>query len=234
MVFLIKTLQFLLAISLLVLLHEGGHFFFSKLFGVRVNKFYVFFNWKFSLFSSYSNWFRRLRGKAPAEKNPDGSYKYDGTEYGIGWIPLGGYCQIDGMIDETQHDAEKLKEPAKPWEFRSKPAWQRLLIMIGGVLVNFLLALFIYSMVMFAWGEDYVLLKDMKMGMRFNKEAKSYGFQDGDILLGSNEGRFKDFNADVFRTISRATRVDVLRDGRQVSIPLSGDINLLGDRKSVV
>lgn len=119
-VFLIKALQFILAISLLVLLHEGGHFFFSKLFGVRVNKFYVFFDWKFSLWKK----------------------KIGETEYGIGWIPLGGYCQIEGMIDETQHDAEKLKAPAQPWEFRSKPTWQRLLIMIGGVLVNFVLALF--------------------------------------------------------------------------------------------
>ncbi len=210
-VFLIRLLQFMLSISLLVLLHEGGHFFFSKLFGVRVEKFYLFFD----------PWFHLFEFKP---KNSD-------TAYGLGWLPLGGYCKIAGMIDESM-DTEQMKQPMQPWEFRAKPAWQRLLIMVGGVLVNFLLALFIYSMIMFAWGEDYVLLKDMKMGMRFNKEAKSYGFQDGDILLGSNEGRFKDFNADVFRTISRATRVDVLRDGRQVSIPLSGDINLLGMLKS--
>lgn len=210
-VFLIRLLQFMLSISLLVLLHEGGHFFFSKLFGVRVEKFYLFFD----------PWFHLFEFKP---KNSD-------TAYGLGWLPLGGYCKIAGMIDESM-DTEQMKQPMQPWEFRAKPAWQRLLIMVGGVLVNFLLALFIYSMIMFAWGEDYVLLKDMKMGMRFNKEAKSYGFQDGDILLGSNEGRFKDFNADVFRAISRATRVDVLRDGRQVSIPLSGDINLLGMLKS--
>ena len=158
-VFLIRTLQFILAITILVALHEGGHFFFSKLFGVRVNKFYIFFDWKFSLFSTKFNWWRRLRGKVdengkviPAKKKEDGSYEYEGTEYGLGWIPLGGYCQIEGMIDETQHDVEKLKEPAKPWEFRGKPTWQRLLIMIGGVLVNFLLALVIYCGVFFTWG----------------------------------------------------------------------------------
>ena len=127
-VFLIRVLQFMLAISLLVLLHEGGHFFFSKLFGVRVEKFYLFFDWKFSLFKF-------------KPKNSD-------TEYGVGWIPLGGYCKISGMIDES-FDTEQMKQPAQPWEFRNKPAWQRLLIMIGGVLVNFLLALFIYSQILF-------------------------------------------------------------------------------------
>lgn len=110
-IFLIRALQFILAITILVFLHEGGHFLFSKLFGVRVNKFYVFFDWKFSLFSTYSNWYRRLRGKEPVRRNEEGEYEYDGTEYGIGWIPLGGYCQIEGMIDETQHDVAKLQAP---------------------------------------------------------------------------------------------------------------------------
>ncbi len=227
MVFLIKTLQFILAISLLVLLHEGGHFFFSKLFGVRVNKFYVFFDWKFSLFSSYSNWFRRLRGKAPAEKNEDGSYKYDGTEYGIGWIPLGGYCQIEGMIDETQHDAEKLQAPAQPWEFRAKPTWQRLLIMIGGVLVNFLLALFIYSMVLYTWGDEYIATKDMTYGMKFNDDAKALGFKDGDIMLGTDKGEFVTFGADLYRDLAVASSCDIIRDGKKQTIALSGDLDLL-------
>lgn len=233
MVFLIKTLQFILAISLLVLLHEGGHFFFSKLFGVRVNKFYVFFDWKFSLFSSYSNWFRRLRGKAPAEKNEDGSYKYDGTEYGIGWIPLGGYCQIEGMIDETQHDTEKLQAPAQPWEFRAKPTWQRLLIMIGGVLVNFLLALFIYSMVLYTWGDEYIATKDMTYGMKFNDDAKALGFKDGDILLGTELGDFNGFggdvsrNADFIRDMSVAKVCRVVRNGEQVNINLPGNLDML-------
>ena len=210
-IFLIKALQLVLALSLLVLLHEGGHFFFSKLFGVRVEKFYVFFDWKFSLFKF-------------KPKNSD-------TEYGIGWIPLGGYCKIAGMIDES-FDTEQMKKPAQPWEFRSKPAWQRLLIMIGGVLVNFLLALFIYSMILFYWGESYIRVQDMTLGMKFNQEAKSYGFRDGDILLGTDEKDFKEFSANLYRDISEAHRVDVLRDGRKVSITLPGDLNLLNMIKS--
>ncbi len=232
-IFLIKALQFILAISLLVLLHEGGHFFFSKLFGVRVNKFYVFFDWKFSLFSTYSNWWRRLWHKKPVEKNEDGTYKYEGTEYGLGWIPLGGYCQIEGMIDETQHDAEKLKAPAQPWEFRSKPTWQRLLIMIGGVLVNFLLALFIYAMVLYTWGDTYVSTKDMTYGMKFNTEAKALGFRDGDIMLGTEKGDFKQFDADLYRDLAEATECRVLRNGQEVTVKLPGDMDLLHMLKSV-
>ena len=210
-IFLIKLLQFLLAISLLVLLHEGGHFFFSKLFGVRVEKFYMFFDigigkWDGSLFKF-------------KPKNSD-------TQYGMGWLPLGGYCKIAGMIDES-FDTEQMKQPEQPWEFRSKPAWQRLLIMIGGVLVNFLLALFIYSMVLFTWGDEYIATKDMKMGMKFNQEAKSYGFRDGDILIGTEEGDFKDFSADLFRDISVAHEVRIIRDGKPMKIALPGDINLL-------
>ncbi len=205
-VFLIRVLQFMLAISLLVLLHEGGHFFFSKLFGVRVEKFYIFFDWKFSLFKF-------------KPKNSD-------TEYGIGWLPLGGYCKIAGMIDES-FDTEQMKQPVQPYEFRSKPAWQRLLIMIGGVLVNFLLALFIYSMILFYWGDSYIPVKDMTKGMKFNQEAKSYGFQDGDILVGTENGTFKDFSADLYREISEARRVDIIRSGKQMSISLPGDLNLL-------
>ena len=196
----------MLAISLLVLLHEGGHFFFSKLFGVRVEKFYIFFDWKFSLFKF-------------KPKNSD-------TEYGIGWLPLGGYCKIAGMIDES-FDTEQMKQPMQDYEFRAKPAWQRLLIMIGGVLVNFLLALFIYSQILFWWGDTYIPLKDMTMGMKFNQEAKSYGFKDGDILIGTEKKAFKDFSADLYREISEAKRVDILRDGKQMSISLPGDLNLL-------
>ena len=196
----------MLAISLLVLLHEGGHFFFAKLFGVRVDKFYIFFDWKFSLFKF----------------KPKNSY----TEYGIGWLPLGGYCKIAGMIDES-FDTEQMKQPVQDYEFRSKPAWQRLLIMIGGVLVNFLLALFIYGQILFWWGDTYIPVKDMTMGMKFNQEAKSYGFKDGDILVGTDTKAFKEFSADLYRDISEAKRVDILRDGKPMSISLPGDLNLL-------
>lgn len=226
-IFLIKALQFILAITILVALHEGGHFFFSKLFGVRVNKFYIFFDYKFSLFSTKFNWWRKLRGKGPAKKNEDGTYEYEGTEYGIGWIPLGGYCQIEGMIDETQHDTAKLAAPAQPWEFRSKPCWQRLLIMIGGVLVNFILALIIYCAVFFAWGEDFCALKDMKYGMEFNEQAEKFGFRDHDVLISSNNGEFREFGAQTLRDISTATEVTVLRDGKEMKVNLPGDLSLL-------
>lgn len=210
-IFLIRLIQFMLAISLLVLIHEGGHFFFAKLFGIRVEKFYLFFDPWFHLF----------------EFKP----KKSDTTYGVGWLPLGGYCKISGMIDES-FDLEQMKQPAQPWEFRTKPAWQRLLVMIGGVLMNFLLALFIYSMILFTWGDSYVATKDMKLGMKFNSEAKALGFRDGDILIGSDKGEFKDFGVDLFRDVSTATRVDIVRGGKPMSISLPGDLNLLNMLKN--
>lgn len=214
-IFLIKLLQFILSISLLVLLHEGGHMLASKLFGVRVEKFFIFFDVRIG------KWSGKLFSFKP--KNSD-------TEYGMGWLPLGGYCKIAGMIDESM-DIEQMKQAPQQWEFRTKPAWQRLIIMVGGVTVNFVLALFIYSMIMFHWGEDYVRLADMSMGMKFNKEAKSYGFRDHDILLGTDIRPFKDFNVDVYRDLSEAKWCDVMRDGKKVRVNLPGDINLLGMMK---
>ena len=215
-IFLIRLLQFMLAIGLLVLLHEGGHFFFAKLFGIRVEKFYLFFD------PSIWKWDGSLFKFKP--KNSD-------TQYGVGWLPLGGYCKIAGMIDES-FDTEQMKQPVQPWEFRSKPAWQRLLVMIGGVLVNFLLALFIYSMILFYWGDTYIPTKNMTLGMKFNTEAKQYGFKDGDILIGTEKGEFKDFSADMYRDLSEATRADIIRNGKAMSISLPGDINLLGMLKA--
>ena len=215
-IFLIRLLQFMLAIGLLVLLHEGGHFFFAKLFGVRVDKFYLFFD------PSIWKWDGSLFKFKP--KNSD-------TQYGVGWLPLGGYCKIAGMIDES-FDTEQMKQPEQPWEFRAKPAWQRLLIMIGGVLVNFLLALFIYAMILFHWGDTYIPVKDMTMGMKFNTEAKALGFKDGDILIGTDQGEFKDFSADLYRDISEAKRIDLIRDGKKMSLTLPGDLNLLGMLKA--
>ncbi len=209
--FLIRLLQFILSISLLILLHEGGHFFFSKLFGVRVEKFYLFFD----------PWFHLFQWKP----------KKSDTTYGIGWLPLGGYCKISGMIDESM-DTEQMKKPPQPYEFRSKPAWQRLLIMIGGVLVNFLLALFIYSMVLYHWGDNYIATKDMTYGMKFNSEAKRLGFQDGDILLGTNEKPFTKFDVDLYRQLSTAKRVEIVRDGKPMSVNLPGELNLLDMIKS--
>ena len=215
-VFLIRLLQFILAISLLVLLHEGGHFFFAKLFGVRVEKFYMFFDvgigkWDGSLFKF-------------KPKNSD-------TQYGAGWLPLGGYCKIAGMIDES-FDKEQMAQPEQPWEFRTKPTWQRLLIMIGGVLVNFLLALFIYSMVMFHWGDSYFTTQDMTMGFKFNDEAKAIGFRDHDVLIGYDGKTFERFDVDVYRHIADAKTVQVKRDGKAVTINMPEDLSLLNMLKT--
>ena len=196
----------MLSISLLVLLHEGGHFLFAKLFGIRVEKFYLFFDPYFSLFKF-------------KPKNSD-------TTYGIGWLPLGGYCKISGMIDES-FDTDQMKQPAQPWEFRTKPAWQRLLVMVGGVLVNFITAMVIYIMILFSWGESYVPTRNMHLGMCFNDEAKALGLRDGDVLVGTNLGEFKGFNANMFRDLSEAKRVDIIRAGKEMSVAMPGDLNLL-------
>lgn len=195
--FLIRALQLIMSLSLLVIIHEGGHFFFAKLFKVRVTKFYLFFNPWFSLFKF-------------KPKNSE-------TEYGVGWVPLGGYVQIAGMVDETQN-SEDLNHPIEDWEFRAKPAWQRLLIMVGGVLMNFLLALFIYSMILYTWGDSYVSLKDMTHGMVFNERAEKIGFQDGDILLSADDKPLERFDMDMLRAISEARVVKVNRQGQEVDI----------------
>ena len=196
----------MLSISLLVLLHEGGHFLFAKLFGIRVEKFYLFFDPYFSLFKF-------------KPKNSD-------PTYGIGWLPLGGYCKISGMIDES-FDTDQMKQPAQPWEFRTKPAWQRLLVMVGGVLVNFITAMVIYIMILFSWGESYVPTRNMHLGMCFNDEAKALGLRDGDVRVGTNLGEFKGFNANMFRDLSEAKRVDIIRGGKEMSVAMPGDLNLL-------
>lgn len=203
--FLIRALQLVLSLSLLVIIHEGGHFFFARLFKIRVEKFYIFFDPWFSLFKF-------------KPKNSE-------TEYGIGWLPLGGYCKISGMIDESM-DTEQMKQPPQPWEFRSKPAWQRLLVMIGGVLMNFLLALFIYSMILFTWGDKYIALKDMSYGMKFNETAREIGFRDGDILVSADGKELTRYNVDMLRSLAEAREVVVLRDGKKEQI-LMPEISLL-------
>ena len=203
--FLIRALQLMLSLSLLVIIHEGGHFFFAKLFKIRVTKFYLFFDPWFSLFKF-------------KPKNSE-------TEYGMGWLPLGGYVQIAGMVDETQN-SEDLNHPIEDWEFRAKPAWQRLLVMIGGVMMNFLLALFIYSMILFKWGDQYVSLQDMTYGMEFNERAEEMGFRDGDILLSADDQPLSRFNVDMLRAITEARVVKVSRQGQEVEIYLP-EISLL-------
>ena len=205
-IFFIRALQLIMALSLLVLIHEFGHFIFSRIFKVRVEKFYLFFDYKFSLFK----W---------KPKNSD-------TEYGIGWLPLGGYCKISGMIDESM-DTEQMKQPAQPYEFRAKPAYQRLLIMIGGVLFNFILALFIYSMILFTWGESYYDVQKATYGMEFNENAKAIGFVDGDILLRSGGDDLKKYDVDLLRKIIDEKNVTVMRDGQEVTIAIPEEFGLL-------
>ena len=191
---------------ILVVLHEFGHFLFAKIFKVRVEKFCLFFD----------PWFTLFKFKP----------KKSDTTYALGWLPLGGYVKISGMIDESM-DTEQMKQPVKPWEFRAKPAWQRLFIMIGGVLVNFILALAIYAMVLFTWGDSYVPLRNMTDGLKYNEMAQSVGFRDGDIPLRTDAVELERLDGDMFRAISEAHSVTVLRGGKEVTFALPGDLSLL-------
>lgn len=227
MIILIKTLQVIAALSLLIILHEGGHFLFAKLFKTRVEKFYLFFNYKFHLFSTYDTWFRRLCRRPKARRREDGEYEYEGTEYGIGWIPLGGYVKIAGMIDESM-DKEQMKLPPQPYEFRTKPAWQRLLIMLGGIIMNFIAAFVIYAMMLFTWGQDNLRPEDMTHGMKFSAAAKADGFRDGDILTGVDGEHFENWgNVDNIRALSNASTATVIRDGHIKTFTLPRQLNLL-------
>ena len=210
--FLVKALQLILSLSILVLVHEFGHFIFARIFKVRVEKFYLFFDPWFSIFKF-------------KPKNSD-------TEYGVGWLPLGGYCKISGMIDESM-DKEAMAQPPKPYEFRSKPAGQRLMIMVAGVLFNFLLALFIYSMVLFTWGDTFLPLKNVKAGMDYSETLHNVGFQDGDILLKADDTELERFGEDCFRRVLNAQTVTVLRGGVETVIPIPEDMaqRVMRDKK---
>lgn len=210
--FLVKALQLILSLSILVLVHEFGHFIFARIFKVRVEKFYLFFD----------PWFLIFKFKP---KNSD-------TEYGVGWLPLGGYCKISGMIDESM-DKEAMAQPPKPYEFRSKPAGQRLMIMVAGVLFNFLLALFIYSMVLFTWGDTFLPLKNVKAGMDYSETFHNVGFQDGDILLKADDTELERFGEDCFRRVLNAQTVTVLRGGVETVIPIPEDMaqRVMRDKK---
>lgn len=195
---LIKASQFLLSISILVILHELGHFLFARLFKTRVEKFYLFFNPWFSLFK----------------------YKHKDTEYGVGWLPLGGYVKISGMIDESM-DLEQMKQPAQPYEFRSKPAWQRLLIMVGGVVVNFLLALVIYTGLLYIWGEEYLPTKNLTYGIAADSVAIETGFRDGDKILALDGREIENFHHVVLKIVlDEVKTVSVLREGQQMDIAI--------------
>lgn len=214
---LIKALQLLCCISLLVVLHEGGHFLFAKLSKVRVEKFFMFFDPYFHLFSTRDKWFTRLFPR----------FKTNETEYGIGWIPLGGYVKISGMIDESM-DTEQMKQPAKEDEFRSKNVIQRFSIMFGGVLMNLLTAWFIYSAVMFTWGKDYVEMRSIRDGFQFNEFAQKIGFKNGDIPVATDGKQIAEFEMSIYRDIANASIVSVLRNGETVDIKMpDGGLNML-------
>ena len=188
-----------MSLSILVLIHELGHFVFARLFHVRVDKFYLFFDPWISLFKY-------------KPKNSD-------TEYGIGWLPLGGYCKMSGMIDESM-DTEQLAQPPQPWEFRSKPPTARLAILFGGVLFNFLLSPVIFSMILYKWGDTYLPLKNMQMGMKYSDTFREVGFNDGDILLAANGHELERLNGEGIRAILEADTVTVLREGVSVDISM--------------
>jgi regulator of sigma E protease len=200
---LIKALQLIMSLSLLVIIHEGGHFLFAKLFKIRVEKFCLFFD----------PWFTLFKFKP----------KKSDTEYALGWLPLGGYVKIAGMIDESM-DVEQMSQPEQPWEFRAKPAWQRLFVMVGGVLFNFILALFIYSMILFAWGDEYVKVTEAPLGMEFNETAKSIGFCDGDVLLAADGVAFERYDEKMLAQIVDAHIVTVRRDGKEEAVYIPGDM----------
>ena len=213
----IKTLQVLCCLSILVVLHEGGHFGFSKLFKVRVEKFYMFFNYKFHLFSTRDKWFTRLFPY----------FKRNETEYGIGWIPLGGYVKIAGMIDESM-DTEQMAQPAKADEFRSQKVWKRMLILAGGVLMNLLTAWVIYSAVLFTWGHDFIPMRSLEKGFQYNEYAHSLGFEDGDIPVAADGKPIVEYAAANIRTLSNAAVVTVLRQAQEVDITMPEEgLNML-------
>lgn len=293
-VFLIKAFQLILAFAILVIIHEFGHFVFARMFGVKVEKFYIFFDPWFDLFrwkpkksiggagkvhyktpeakaeaeeeacyaklqQQYSDLDEKLKEKKKkgaaadtaeedklqklgkelreaekalterldreyAQERKESRWKrfWHHTRYGVGWLPLGGYCKISGMIDESM-DTEQMKRPAKPWEFRSKPAWQRLLIMIAGVLFNFLLAIVIYSGIVWWWGEEFVPFKESNGLTVYSDTAQKYGFRDGDIPLTADGKAVDNLNEDSF-DIGNARNVTVLRNGTDtVSLALPSD-----------
>jgi len=194
----IKVVQLLLSLSILVIVHEFGHFIAARVFGTRVEKFYLFFDPWFSLFK----------------------FKRKDTEYGIGWVPLGGYVKISGMIDESM-DVEQMKQPPQPWEFRSKPAWQRLIIMLGGVTVNVLLAIGIYIVMLTVWGEQYLPTSEVKYGITVDTLAYEMGLRNGDRILSIDHRQVEDFAA-IPKTIilEEAKTVQVARDGQNQDIQI--------------
>lgn len=245
---LVKTLQVFLALSILVFVHELGHFLFARLFRIRVDKFYLFFNphfslvrckkvngkWQFKFLSrnvpdkyqvvkdEWGKVVKDSRGKPTVQEIPlselpanDWRHEEDNTEYGFGWLPVGGYCKVSGMIDESM-DTETLSKEPQPWEFRSKPPWKRFFVMFGGVLFNLIWAIVLYSAILYTWGEQYLQTKEAIYGVSCSDLAKEIGFRDGDVILAYDK---VSLNEDNFRNLSimlirnRPEVITVLREG---------------------
>ena len=217
MTILIKALQVILALSVLILIHEAGHFMWSKIFRIRVDKFFLFFDaGGFKLFSTRQKWFVKLFPKAASWE----------TEYGIGWLPLGGYCKIAGMVDESL-DTEQLKGEVQPWEFRSKPAWKRLIVMAGGVVNNFIFAILLFIFMLDIWGSAFVRNNE-DTPIYVNELAQEMGFRTGDVILAYDDYRPDDFTmlqVDLARRDVR--KATVLRDGDTLNIYI--DQSRIGD-----
>lgn len=198
---LIKALQLIVSLSILVIIHEFGHFIAAKIFKTRVEKFYLFFNPWFSLFKY-----------KPKKENA--------TEFGVGWLPLGGYVKISGMIDESM-DKEQMKKPPQPWEFRSKPSWQRLIIMLGGVLMNVALAIVIYIFMLFSWGEEYLPTENVKYGVMVDSIGQEIGLQSGDKIVSLDNQEVEDFmKIPAFILLEEAKTIQVQRNGEEISLPI--------------
>ena len=251
MTVLIKALQLILSLSLLVFVHELGHFMFARLFKTRVDKFYLFFNPKFAIvrwkkingkwrikwfsknWEEYSqpildeNGYQKLDKKGnpmtqplPTDQLPEDDWRRypETTEWGIGWLPLGGYCSICGMVDETT-SINDLNEKAEPWEYRSKPAWQRLLIITGGVLMNFVTAVVVYSIMLFHWGSEEMPMRNAYLGYNYCKTALNNGFENGDIIISINNGEVE--------TEKDAVEKIVIENKRNVRINRKGNDTLI-------
>lgn len=256
--FWIKAAQLIVSLSIIIFLHELGHFGFARLFKTRVDKFYLFFNplfslirckkingkWQYKFFSrnvpdkyrpvknSMNEVVKDENGKPlmeeiPLEELPANDWRQnpESTEWGIGWLPFGGYCKIAGMIDESM-DVEAMKKPAQPHEFRSQKAWKRLLIITGGVIVNFITALVIFTMILFVWGKSYLPMQNAKYGMQFTEVALKNGFKNGDIILNIN-GQHVENQGDVVEKllIDKAQSVAIIRDGNDTTITLPTDFS---------
>ena len=202
MVALIKAAQLLLSLSILIFLHELGHYLAARKFNTRVEKFYLFMNPWFSLY-------KKQIGE---------------TEWGLGWLPLGGYVKIAGMIDESM-DTEQMKQPVQPWEFRAKPAWQRLIIMLGGIIVNLIVGFVIYAMVLGVWGEDVLPMQNMPYGIEVDKDLSHWGLENGDHVVavnGEEAPHFDDLRQTLF--FENITEISVMRNGALVTLPMTGDL----------